>query len=118
MLRRCLSFMLTFCLFWQSLAFAGVEVMLVDESEQAHAVMHFEREAHHHDDHGHVSPETDAQAGVQHLMCDACLFALALWPASTPVFLPVGRDALTEFARQEAPPPCLSGLERPPRTLF
>ena len=110
--------MLTFCLFWQSLAFAGVEVMLADETALSHAVMHLAAEVHHHDDDGQVSQKTDAQAGVQHLMCDACVFAMAVWPTPTPVFLAVGRDPLTELARQEAPQPCLSGLERPPRTFF
>ncbi len=118
MFRRCLSIMLTFCLFWQSMAFAGIEVMLADETAHHHAVMHFEGEVHHHDDEGQVSQDLDAQAGVQHLMSDASMFAPALLPASTPVFLAVGRDTLTDLVRQEAPQPCLSGLERPPRTLF
>lgn len=118
MIRRCLSLMLTVCLFWQSLAFAGIEVMLAHDTERHHAIMHFEGQVHHHDEDGGVSVELDAQAGVQHLMSDASMFAPALPPASMPVFLAVGQDTMTELIRQAAPPPCLSGLERPPRTLF
>ena len=118
MLRRCLSLMLTVCLFWQALAFAGVEVMLADGAQRQHALMHFEGEVHHHDDEGHVSEEVDLQAGVQHLMCDAGLFALALLPGSALPLQAAGRDVLVEHPRQAAPPPYLSGLERPPRSFF
>lgn len=118
MFRRHLSLTLIFCLFWQSLTFAGVQVMLADETERHHAVMHFEAEVHHHDNEGQVSQDVDPQAGVQHLMSDASIFAPALLPAATHTLQTLGKVTLAELARQEASPPFLSGLERPPRTNF
>jgi hypothetical protein len=64
-----------FCVCWQSLAYAGADVVVADGDEQVHAVLHFEDEAHHHDEHDGSFHQDESPASTQHSMDDACVFA-------------------------------------------
>jgi hypothetical protein len=119
MCRRLTIFFMMLCMCWQALAFAGSAVVLADADELAHAVMHFEGEAHHHDDHASLDEagihQDDSPASTQHLMDEACVFAPALIPV---VHLPLPAlqpDLPVATIATAAPPPFLDGLERPPR---
>ncbi len=119
MRRRLTTFLLMLCMCWQALAYAGSAVVLADADEVAHAAMHFEGEAHHHDDDDGLEDgdihQDDSLASALHLMDDACVFAPALIPV---VHLPLPRlqpDMPVASTATAAPPPFLDGLERPPR---
>lgn len=116
-MRRWLSILLVICMCWQSLAYAGLGVLVTEGKEMVHAMLHFEGAAHHHDDHGDVFHQDDSTASEQHLMADACLFAPVLL---TEIVLPVPNigaapPAVTQVT--EPPPPFLNGPERPPQAL-
>ncbi|MDM4765402.1 DUF2946 family protein [Pelomonas sp. SE-A7] len=117
MLRRALALLLTVCLCWQSMAFAGVEVLVRQGQAQQHALMHFKGEAHHHhDEHGGLHKD-QSTASTQHAMDDACMFCVALLPDLLALNLPMLRPAAPlELAAVEPPLPCLPGLDRPPKT--
>lgn len=144
--RRLLPVLLMLCLCWQALAFAGAQVWLSDGAERLHALLHFEGEAHHHDepeahglqaqhDHGgdlHQAPEPDHEpdhpsggihlddsfASVQHGLQDAGVFAPVLLPAIVQRLpLLAGPPPPAEVRVAALPPPFLSGPERPPKAL-
>jgi len=116
MRRRLTTFLLMLCMCLQALAYAGSAVVLADADGLAHATMHFEGAAHHHDEHGNGDIHLDeSQASAQHLMDEACVFAPALIPLvqlTLPRLLP---DMPVASIAAAAPPPYLDGLERPPR---
>lgn len=115
MLRRTFALLLAVCLCWQSLAFAGAEVLVRSGAAQQHALMHFEGQAHHHhDEHGGVH-KGQSGASTQHSMDDACLFCPALLQdlqLSLPALRP---DAPLEALAAEPSVPFLPALERPPK---
>ncbi len=114
--RRLTTFILMLCMCWQALAYAGSAVVLADADELAHASMHFEGAAHHHDEHDDGDIHLDqSPASAQHLMDEACVYAPALI-AVLDLALPTLRPDLPVAAiAAAAPPPFLRGLERPPR---
>lgn len=113
--RRLIALLLTLCLCWQSLAFAGAEVLVRKGAAQQHALMHFEGQPHHHhDQHGGVHKDSSG-ASTQHAMDDACMFCPALLQdldLSLPTMRP---DAPVEALATEPPLPYLPALERPPK---
>lgn len=117
-MRRWLPTILILCMCWQSLAFAGLGVLVTEGKELAHEVLHFEGAAHHHhDDHGDDFHQDDSPASRHHAMSDACLFAPALL---TDIVLPIPsvRAEPPAVAHLKEPPlPFLSGPERPPQSL-
>lgn len=119
MCRRLTTFFLMLCMCWQALAYAGSAVVMADAEEVAHAAMHFEGEAHHHDDHDSLDDggihQDDSLASAQHLMDEACVFAPALIPVVHLSLPSVQPDAPVATIAAAAPPPFLDGLERPPR---
>ena len=116
MCRRLTTFLLMLSMCWQALAYAGSAVVLADADEVAHASMHFEGEAHHHDDHddGGIHQD-DSQASAQHLMDEACVFAPALIRVQHLSLRSLQPDMPSAVIAKAAPPPFLDGLERPPR---
>lgn len=108
--------LLILCLCWQSLAQAGSAVALADDSELAHAVMHFHGEAHHHDAHDGGIQQDDSAASTQHLLDDACLHAPALVSHVQQPQTSAAPSAQRAEAASPAPGPYLGGLERPPRS--
>lgn len=119
MFRRLVAIVLTLCMGWQSLAFAGAGVVLADADEQAHELLHFERAAHHHhddhDDHDHGVHQDDSDASVTHVVSDAGLFSPALMSLPVLAFLQPRPERPEAAALPAHPLPFLDGLERPPR---
>jgi hypothetical protein len=116
-MRRWLSTLLVLCMCWQSLVYAGLGVLVTEGQEMAHAVLHFEGTAHHHDDHGDGLHQDESPASQQHAMNDACLFAPALL-TETALPVPRVRSAPPAVSHPSEPPlPFLSGPERPPQSL-
>ncbi|PZP73796.1 MAG: hypothetical protein DI604_11110 [Delftia acidovorans] len=99
------------------MAFAGAGVALAPSAEEAHALMHFAGEAHHHDDHEHTPSQDDAVAGSQHAASDAGIFspALVTFVQGHPQL-----DASSDYAGAlygKRVNPFVQGLERPPKTF-
>jgi ABC-type nickel/cobalt efflux system permease component RcnA len=118
MARRFVAFLLTLCMCWQTLAFAGAEVLVTEGQELAHAMLHFEGEAHHHHhDHDGDFHQDESLASVKHVMNDAGVFAPALLNAAALPLLTVCSDPPTAVHACEPPRPFLSGPERPPKAL-
>lgn len=102
---------------WQSLAYAGAEVLGAEGEELAHALLHFEGEAHHHDGHDGDFHQDESPDSVRHAMNDACVFAPALLTAAVLPLLTICSDPPADAEATEPPLPVLSGPERPPKAL-
>lgn len=116
-MRRWVSILLVLCMCWQSLAYAGLGVLVTEGKEMVHAMLHFEGSAHHHDGHDGEFHQDESPASTQHAMSDACLFAPALL---SEIVLPVLSmpAAPPAVALSTAPPlPFLRSPERPPQSL-
>lgn len=118
MRRGLTTFFLMLCMCWQALAHAGIAVVMADHEEQEHALMHFQGQGHHHGDEGHADSvhEDQSLASAQHLASDCSVNApvLMTW---VDLRLPQLRPAMpVHTAEAPPPPPCLAGLERPPKT--
>lgn len=116
MSRRLLAFILTICICWHSLSFAGVGSVLTNGDEQRHEQLHFEGTPHHHGDHDDGDVHQDgSDASVNHVTMDAGLFAPALTSAIALSVL----EQLPERPKPAAMPAAtftfMDGLERPPR---
>lgn len=117
---RCLTtFFLMLCMCWQALAHADIAVVMADQEERPHALMHAQGQNHHHDDDGTANGihEDQSLESIQHLVSDAGVHAPVLvsrLELSLPQ-LPPGMPVPT--AATPLPPPCLAVLERPPKTL-
>jgi hypothetical protein len=116
MQRLLTALFLVLCLCWQGLACAGADVLLADEHHLAHAALHFEGAAHHHDNHQDGGIHLDnSPASVHHLMEESCAFALGI-TSVVPLWLPTLKlDMPVASIASAAPPPFIDGLERPPR---
>ena len=117
MLRRFVAFLLTLCMGWQSLAYAGADVLVAEGQELVHAMLHFEGEAHHHDGHDGDFHQDESPDSVRHAMNDACVFAPALLTAVALALPTICSDPPADAHATEPPPPLLSGPERPPKAL-
>jgi hypothetical protein len=115
MTRRLLAFLLTLCLFWQSLAFAGAGVVVAEAQEHLHELLHFEGTAHHHDDHDGALHQDESSASETHVATDAGLHAPALMPLPMPAMPSLPSARPDEAVPQARPHPVLDGPERPPR---
>lgn len=115
MFRRLFAFVLTICLSWQSLAYAGAGVALAEAQEQLHELLHFEGVAHHHDDHDGGLHQDESTASFTHVAADAGLFAPALMSVPTLAFSKPMSDRPEATVMTAHPLPFLDGLERPPR---
>lgn len=102
---------------WQSLAHAGLGVLLSEGVQKVHAVLHFEGIAHHHDDHGDGFHKDGSEASQQHAMNDACLFAPALLTETAVPILCLKSVSPAVIELTEPPSPFLSGPDRPPQSL-
>jgi hypothetical protein len=119
MRRGLTTFILLLCMCWQALAHAGIAVLMADKDDHEHALMHFEGEGHHHDDDGEADGvrEDRSLASAQHLASDCGVHAPALMTL-VDLRLPQLPPAMpVQTAATPPPPPCLAGLERPPKTL-
>ena len=126
MFRRIVAVILTLCMCWQSLAFAGADLVLADAHDHLHELLHFEGTAHHHDDHDRhaadhaINPDgdlhqDDSTESVVHVSADASVYAPALLPVPA-LLLPAPQPIRPELTVLTAHShPFLDGLERPPR---
>lgn len=116
-MRRRLSILLVLCMLWQSLACAGLGVLVTEGKEMVHAMLHFEGVSHHHDDHVDGFHLDDSAASRQHVMNDACLFAPVLLAEVVLPLLSLRAERPAVAIATEPAQPFLMGLERPPRSL-
>lgn len=122
MFRRLTTFILMLCMCWQALAHAGIAVVVAGHEEQEHARMHFEGQAHHHDDHDdHAGAdgvhEDHSVASAQHLVSDSGLYAPMLMSCVDLRLPPLPPEMPVPTVATPPPPPCLAGPERPPKSL-
>lgn len=115
-----LHLLLAICLFWQSLAFAGLGHSFAGHAagtdHDGHAFLHLTEQAHHHHDGGiHLD---DSSESVKHMQADGLIGTAGPLPspcnflATTPPL-----DPLPAFAASRLPEPFLEGLKRPPRSF-
>ncbi|MGF6346802.1 hypothetical protein [Variovorax sp. W2I14] len=114
MRRRFAIFLLLLSAFWQAFAIAGQATAFADAQEIAHAVLHWQEEAHHHHDDGSVALD-DSDESLQHVVADGCLGNSVIWLTTSFTFAPaIGARPLVAD-ESLAPAPYLDGLRRPPR---
>jgi hypothetical protein len=114
MRRRFALVLLLLSAFWQAFAIAGQATALADAEEIAHAVLHWQEEAHHHHNDGSVALDGSDES-LQHIAADGCLGSSAVWATTSFTFAPaIGTRPLVvnELPR---PGPHPDGLRRPPR---
>jgi hypothetical protein len=114
--RRFALVLLLLSAFWQTFAIAGQATALADAQEIAHAVLHWQEQAHHHHDDGSVALD-DSDESLQHVVADSCLGSSAVWATTSFTFATVV-GARPLLANELLPPgPHLDGLRRPPRLI-
>lgn len=92
MRRRLALVLLLLSAFCQAFAIAGQATAFAEAETVAHAFLHWQGEAHHHDDDGSVAQD-DSDESVQHVVADGCLGASAIWLLLlSPLHLPKRRD--------------------------
>jgi hypothetical protein len=114
MRRRFAIVLLLLSAFWQAFAIAGQATAFADAQEIAHAVLHWQEEAHHHHGDGSVALD-DSDESLQHVASDGCLGSSAVWATMSFTFAPaVGAPplAVNELPRAGPHP---DGPRRPPR---
>ena len=118
MFRRLVAFTLTACLCLQALAFAGVDVVMAQDEEHEHAILHFAGVAHEHHDHGDHDEhwhEGESPEAVGHVVADEAVFSPVLLTIAS-IFVAVLPGEPPEIgSEQPAPDRYPDGLERPPR---
>ncbi|HAU56888.1 MAG TPA: hypothetical protein DCW87_04565 [Comamonadaceae bacterium] len=116
-MRRLLAVLLLLSFFCQAYVTAGQSIALDHAGgfQAAHAEMHLEREAHHHDEEG-LAHQDNSQDSIQHILADAS-GAVALFQFPQPLFHFGRSSAPAVTAESAGPPPYLDGLRRPPRLI-
>lgn len=117
MRKRLTTLLLLFLSLWQVASAAGLSgAWLEAGSAPDHAAVHWQGEAHHHDDHGGIHAD-DSQDSIQHMMADCSFHHLAVFQAPSVVALESPTQHVPQTAQSLPPPPYLDGLRRPPRSL-
>jgi len=117
-MRRLLAVILLLSFFCQAFATARQTVSFDHEGafQVAHAEMHLDGAAHHHDEDG-VMHQDDSQESIQHMLADAGPGTAALFHFPQ-LSLPLdGSPAPAVSAESLTPSPYLDGLRRPPRLI-
>ncbi len=119
MRRSLTTFILMLCMCWQALAHADIAVVMADQEEQPHALMHAQGQDHHHDDHGDANGihEDQSPESAQHLVSDAGIHAPVLMSCVDLSLPQLPPEMPVPTAETPSPPPCLAVPERPPKTL-
>lgn len=117
-MRRLLAVFLLLSFFGQAFVTAGQSIALDHAGgfQAAHAEMHLESEAHHHDEEG-LAHLDDSLESIQHMLADVGSGTAALLQFSQPLFHFGGSSAPAVTAESAGPPPHLDGLRRPPRLI-
>ena len=111
--------LLVFCLVaglcLQGFALAGQMVALAQGGDPAHAAMHMDSVAHHHEHDGSIHKDASRKS-IDHLKADCCVQVAGVLPQGVPPVpqMPVDRSraGLLPDAHDS---PFLEGLMRPPR---
>lgn len=83
--------------------------------DAAHAAMHLDAVAHHHDDDGSIRKDTSKKS-LEHLKADCCVQVAGLLPQAVAAVPGMPLDRSRAELRDDAyDPPFLEGLMRPPR---
>lgn len=114
MRRGLVLFLLVVSAFWQVIAVAGQATAFGNAEENAHALLHWQEESHHHLDDGAVVQD-DSDESLEHVVADGCVGAAAVWTTASFDLAPAEamRHRMTEEAALPSPPP--DGPRRPPR---
>jgi hypothetical protein len=100
--------------FWQMLAVGGRPGGLSTPREAAHALLHWQGQAHHHHDDGSVTLD-GSEESVQHVALDGVLAVNSPW-SEPAVSLPPAASAYSTAADEVSGPwPYLDGPRRPPK---
>ena len=114
MRRGLVLFLLVVSAFWQVIAVAGQSTAFGNAEENAHALLHWQEESHHHLDDGAVVQD-ESDESLEHVVADGCMGAAAVWTTASFDLAPA--EATRHLMRDEAALPSLSpeGPRRPPR---
>jgi hypothetical protein len=117
MLRRFISLFVMLSLCWQSLAYAGVGMVITQQHEQLHELLHFHGIAHEHHSHDDDAPISldDSVSSELHVINDHSVFSPALLMQPEPLYTTPVRGSLPESVSNHHPSAILDGLDRPPR---
>lgn len=94
-------------------------MLVADDHEVGHALLHFEGNAHHHE--GHDDDQDDpihedaSLASLMHIVVDDGVFSPAMLFTSSFTTLKLDPTRPTVISDLGYPSPFLDGLERPPR---
>jgi len=114
MRRRLALVLLLLSAFWQAFAIAGHTTALADAQDMAHAMLHWQEEAHHHHDDGSVALD-DSEESMQHVVADGCIGHTAVWSATSFTFAPAASPRPLVANELPRPGPHPDGLRRPPK---
>lgn len=114
MRRGLVLFLLVVSAFWQVIAVAGQATAFGNAEENAHALLHWQEESHHHLDDGSVVQD-ESDESLEHVVADGCVGAAAVWMTASFDLAPASatRHQMTDEAALPSPPP--DGPRRPPR---
>ena len=99
---------------FQSVASAHQRVKVHAGSDLAHAMMHWDGEAHHHDEDGSLHQD-DSDASLDHLNAEAATSLPGLTSADLFALPPVAPVAAIACMTSPPPSPTLEAPRRPPR---
>lgn len=116
MRRTAILLLLVISMPFQSVAWAGQGLIGHLADGLAHAVLHLDREAHHHHEDGSVHEEQSEQS-QRHLQADVALGAVALVAGELRLAFGAAHDSALPHTLPEAPPPVLDRPTRPPRIV-
>jgi hypothetical protein len=101
-------------MFWQAAPMARADAMPDGSLDLAHAALHWQQSAHHHDEDGSVRLD-DSTESFRHLIADLVGGSPALAHAAAIVFVKFGGSPPAMPGRVYVPDPCLEVPTRPPR---
>lgn len=108
---------MVFLSFWQAASAAGhAQEYLEQDADLTHLVMHWQSDAHHHDDDGSIHAD-DSHDSTQHVMADCSTHHLGLITMPAAAALEQTPQRVAPVVRHLPPLPYLDGLLRPPRHL-
>ena len=111
---RLLLVLLVISAVWQSFVIGGQASAFGEAKEIAHALLHWQGVAHHHQDDGSVMHDGSDES-MQHLAIDGVLNLAAIWFVVPGSVAPSGALPPLVGEKAGAPAPDLAGLERPPK---
>jgi hypothetical protein len=109
-------FLLLLSLLCQSIVMAGGRTLPVYGENLAHAVLHWQDEAHHHHDDGSYHADDSSEA-LAHVQLDGALHLTALLGPDLPTGRAISASAPVSVYALHLPTPPPRQLRRPPRSL-